>query len=301
MKNFTRFLLSLAGTVLFLTMAHAQTLTITDEQAPHAAITRFGSVSTTLSATVQDAPTSNAEIEVTGPTYRWSGDTEWATLNTRSGASVQLHISPPTVPGVAIPQHEGGENSVTISCVATYSVRNRRDSSVSSIPASGEKEVEFFVRVPVSVRQVDYSQAHPQLGMGPYYGVVLGDFKYWGDWKRYRLRVMDNRDGGYGFGSPEEEFVNVQAGPQDPDFFPNMDDDGNPVNNTVFNPTQEGLFYDFNSVLIPYSLDTAPATIPDRVLGSADQKWWLRESGDRKHIDTHHLIYQLYDVSRSGG
>lgn len=48
MKNFTRLLFSLAGTVLFLAMAHAQTLTITDEQAPHAAITRFGSVSTTL-------------------------------------------------------------------------------------------------------------------------------------------------------------------------------------------------------------------------------------------------------------
>lgn len=113
---------------------------------------------------------------------------------------------------------------------------------------------------------------------------------------------MDNRDGGYGFGEAEEDFTNVRGGPNYPNAYPNTDEQDNPVNNSVFPMLGAGLFIDYNQALTRYPADYPyEITLPDELLLTFDQKWWLRESGDRRHIDTHSLVVNRYDISRTGG
>lgn len=127
---------------------------ITDDLAPHLPVTQFVAFSTTLSATVKNKPESNAEAQITGPTFQWSLTQTGNDLKLTSytGQSVGLYVEP--LPELLPMYHSEGWYSVTIKATARFTktlLTGTNTVSYIDVPA-GQKNVSFFVRKPKEAR-----------------------------------------------------------------------------------------------------------------------------------------------------
>lgn len=197
MKNFSRFLSVLSATVLCMGMAHAQTIkpsaTIQDNLAPHAAIARFESFSTTLSVLVQNAPQPNDEIGITGVTYKWEGSGSGLHLTAPAERSTGLNSS-------SLPDYAGatGPQKVAVKCTVTYAQEYTKESGKSGtnldpiVVVTEPKDIPFFIRIPKRVVQIAKIENRRLDGLP-----IPGDTKYpgiyWGHYDRYNLQVKDNQ------------------------------------------------------------------------------------------------------------
>ena len=220
MKLFSRFFF-LLNLVLAASVAQAATLTITDNQEPHGAITRFEQFATTLSATVYNPPLPTSETTITGPTWHWSTPPSSAVHPTSSSGQNSGLTS-------GFPPNYGGEDGiypVDVTCTATYTRTNINNPAIQfSIPVSNTKTITFFIRTPEVVIQTAARNhtayngqlypfpdpANPNVTiMRPAYGHI----------DTYALQIKDNQDINpgvdqrlpYGNGLPREELDVTQG------------------------------------------------------------------------------------------
>lgn len=193
MKLFSQ-ILPLLSLTLFASAAYAQTqstLTITDEDAPHAAIKRFQDFNASLKPTVFNPPTSNDEVTITGPTYQWSGGTKEVKLVALTGTHNDLKSTYPVA--YASP----GSQDIIVKCTATFTSTNKKNSQdVKSIPVSGEITVKFFVRIPVKAQQTDTGDEKiygTDASSSPLVDDATGSIVGFGHSASYNFSVVDNQ------------------------------------------------------------------------------------------------------------
>ncbi len=284
MKNLFRFLFSIGGTLLCMRMANALTVTVTDGGAPHSPITRFQNFSTTLSTSVQDAPTSNEEVEVAGPYYEWSGSGSGTSLSSKFGSTTSLNSSSPV-------NYQGakGAQNINISCTATYTRKDKKTGEqLSPISATGSTNVKFFIRVPEKVKWNGGKRPAiaPQGEPSPWKGVYgftsingqLTQYQIWGAGDFYSLELRGNDDELYAFGRVREGFQNASENP----------DERGP--STWDAPTWE----DYNKK----SVGTDP-NLPDSAIWlTFTQTWDSLENNQTLALNSHYMILRYQSTQR---
>ncbi len=134
----------------FASTSHAQTLTVTDQYAPHADIVRYGSFSTMLYASSTAPPNQGSEIEVTGPVFYWkiASEKNGTDLSSTTGTSVGLNNVSPANYGAS------GQKTVTVQCTVSYSRVDKSTTPATTLsPLTDTKSVNvnFYVKIPVRV------------------------------------------------------------------------------------------------------------------------------------------------------
>jgi hypothetical protein len=159
----------------------APTVTITDNDANpvEPPVFHWNGFQTTLNTTVDNAPQSDKETTITGPDYLWSCSGPAPTfIVTNSDEATTTLLSMPNGELTA------GTNVVTVSVTLTYTSTNKKTGVVTPISFPGSTDVKFFVRVPVTVKEI----SHKDVTNSPYNGPKL-----WGHDTLYHLQVQDNQ------------------------------------------------------------------------------------------------------------
>lgn len=195
MKRFTPLLL-LVVALSNAAMSKASSVTITDNLASnghHSPIGHWQKFSTTLTASA-DTPEPQAETTITGPIFLWSGDSVAVHRTSSEGKTIELE----STPGKELP---AGRNIIKIQCTATFT-RTKNGETLSPIELKGDIAVDFWSRVPKSVKSLDKNpvkgrQEKPITTGGSYYHSAF-----------YNFVVLDNQKPAqpYELGSLREKF-----------------------------------------------------------------------------------------------
>ena len=290
MKIFSHILPMLVLTLTaFAVSAQAATLTIQDEQAPHAPILRYESFLATLVATVHDEPKSNDEIEVTGPTFEWKGGGDGLTVQPSGTARTQIDSGNSPRYGTVEALKENGYKKAQVTCVATYSRKKKTGEVLTPISVSGALTVDFFVRVPKRVYSTGktayyflqaFADGTPWKVYSPWPKTAVNIengkektyvFPFYGSGDIYTMELTDNRSALYPYGQVFETFKNPYPAGAKPD--------GDRNGYVWTPPTWEDTSRYFQEEQLG---------VPARLL-AYDQLWWLRENGEVVPLNTHHV------------
>lgn len=300
MKLFSRILPMLVLTsTAFAVSAQAATLTIQDEQAPHAPILRYESFLATLVATVRDEPKSNDEITVTGPTFEWKGGGDGLTVQPSGTDRTQIDSGNSPRYGTIEGLKEDGYKKAQVTCVATYSRKKKNGEVLTPVNVSGALTIDFFVRVPKKVYSTgkvadkivsQYDDGKPWILFSPWsprteeHGGKFYEFDYYGAGDIYDMELTDNRNGYYPYGVVYEEFDKVYPEGAKPD--------GDRGGSSWIPPTWTD---QIRKVLDRFETPNEGPSI----LLSFDQYWKLRENGEIVPLNTHHLEVSAAGTTRS--
>ncbi len=306
MRYFSRILFLLTATLSSVALSHAQVLTIRDNYASgnpadHGPYQHWGQFHTTLSANVDKDPTPDAELKLGPVSYQWSGGNDIISPTPKTGQQVTLESSW----GTELKPY--GQNSLTVSCTATYAELDSQGNYVKNLPGiSGSITEKFWSSVPQTVKQIDKTDGMlSDTGLvyvgsiddipSPFYGP-----NYWGHVDRYHLQIRDNESTPkpYSFGKAREEFPSAGISPA-----------GTQPNGSR-GPSTWDVGSDFTDYIsVYYGPGPNPGWAAMRIMVQFDQQWWCMEAkpptvstyDQSTPLNMHHVTNYAYSSTRTGG